>query len=222
MGSRGTVLYPSGFHGDIYLQKVVRFVAAKSELFIETGTNVASTLHYFARTNPGIDCFSCEPDKEAFLLASKNVDGLQNVHLYNQMSQDFLKSLAEHCGKDVFGKPAVFWLDAHGWGFEWPLKYEIRFITENFRQAYIFIDDFLVPGHPEFEYDSTENAVCSFDYVKDSFAPGREYQIIYPDYTEHTSTHHPLVGWILISSPHADLEFPDDLNDKVKKIQYSL
>lgn len=220
MGSRNAFLYPSGFHGDIYLQRLVQDIAERSEFFIETGTNVGSTLHYFARTNPGIKCFSCEPDAEAFGIACKNMVGIQNVHLYNQMSQDFMASVVEHCGKEIFDRPVIFWLDAHGWGFEWPLKYEIRFITENFRQAYIFIDDFKVPEHPEFEYDATENAVCSFDYVKDSFAAGKEYQIIYPDYTEHTSTHHPLVGWGLICSSGAELCTSETLNGKLKKIKY--
>lgn len=188
---------PVGFHGDRYLLDVVDALAQDAEVFVETGTNVGSTLAYFARTYPHIPCLSCEPDAEAFQHARKNVSGLPNIKLYNQTSQQFLETLREKHG-DIFQKKVLFWLDAHGYGFQWPLKEELAFISGNFPHAFILIDDFKVPGQEMFGYDEYQGQICSYEYVKNALDPARMYKVYYPNYTEHTSPHHPLRGWGLI------------------------
>ena len=55
-----------GFHGDKYLLQFVDVMIRNCNYFIETGTNVGSTLAYIGRTYTQIKCLSCEPDKEAF------------------------------------------------------------------------------------------------------------------------------------------------------------
>ena len=60
------VFFDVGFHGDTYLLNLVDVLISNSQYFIETGTNVGSTLVYDAKKYPEISCFSCEPDKEAF------------------------------------------------------------------------------------------------------------------------------------------------------------
>lgn len=195
--SRFTFL-PVGFHGDRYLLDVVDALAQDVEVFVETGTNVGSTLAYFARKYPHIPCLSCEPDLEAFQHAKKNVAGLTNITLYNQTSQQFLETLREK-HTDIFPKKVLFWLDAHGYGFQWPLKEELAFISGNFLHALILIDDFKVPGREVFGYDEYQGQICSYEYVKDALNPVRTYKVYYPNYTEHTSTHHPLRGWGLIT-----------------------
>ena len=158
--------YKMGFHGDQYLQKIVDGVIQNCDCFIETGTNVGSTLSYVARTYPYLNCLSCEPRLQAFQQALKNTKGLQNVKIYNETSQNFMKRI-ETQHEYLVKKNAFFFLDAHGPGFKWPLKEEIAFITKKFKAFYILIDDFKVPGLDCFGYDEYGEQRCSFDYIKE-------------------------------------------------------
>ena len=205
-----------GFHSDVYLLKFVDSIIGGCEVFIETGANVGSTLAYVARTYPHIQCLSCEPDKEAFEEAKRNTEKYPNVKLYNLLSQDFVGEINKE-RQDLFSRDVLFWLDAHGYGFRWPLKDELSFMTANFAKGYIFIDDFLVPGLDCFKYDTYQDQVCSFDFVKGSLAPRQGYRLYYPAYTDRTSPHHPLTGWGLIEFGHADdLVLPLSLKGKIK------
>jgi hypothetical protein len=183
-------------------------------LFIETGANVGSTLAYVARKYPDIQCFSCEPDCAAFQRAKKNTEHLPNVTVRNTTSPDFLRWLAKQC-PDCFSD-ALFWLDAHGRGFKWPLKEEVAFISANCASAYILIDDFKVPGLDAFGYDEYGGQECSFDYIKDVLQTNLEYRLYYPRYVERTSSYHPLRGWGLIEFGHSsELSLPRNLHGKV-------
>lgn len=115
-----------------------------ADLFVETGTNVGSTLAYVARSYPQLTCLSCEPDPEAFSRAVHNTRSDPNATVFNETSQRFFHAMPERF-PDLMGKDPVFWLDAHGYGFEWPLRTEIRFITSFFDRAAVLIDDFFVP-----------------------------------------------------------------------------
>lgn len=204
-----------GFHGDAYLLRFVDLLLRDCECFIETGTNVGSTLAYVARTYPNVQCVSCEPDKEAFDEAKRHTEKLGNVSLFNMLSQDFIAMLKKDM-PGLFGKKTVFWLDAHGYGFKWPLKDELRFITENFSSGCILIDDFKVPGLDCFKYDVYQDQICSFDFVRDSLDKRHGYRVYYPDYTDKTSPHHPLTGWGLIEFGGSELLVPEDLKAKIK------
>jgi hypothetical protein len=195
---------PLGFHGDRYLLDVVSTLLGRADIFIETGTNVGSTLAYVAKTFPNLPCYSCEPDVEAYRRAIENTKDISNVHLYNQLSQDFIKRI-ETKHSDFLTRQALFWLDAHGYGFQWPLKDEISFITRSFPSAYILIDDFQVPGVDIFGYDQYQDQICSYEGIKDAIKPGLKFNLYYPAYTEHTSPHHPLRGWGLIEYGHSDV-----------------
>jgi hypothetical protein len=93
----------------------------------------------------------------------------------------------------------MYWLDAHDYGFRWPLYDELRFITSEFSTAIILIDDAQIPGQPQFKYSSYEDQVCNTDYIVAALTPGKTYKICYPIYTERTSPHHPLTGVITVS-----------------------
>ena len=186
-----------GFHGDHYLLALVDDIATRERVdyFIETGTNVGSSLVHFAKRHPQINALSCEQDAEACRRAREHARGLENAEIYNLASKDFLKLLAKRPG--LFEKRCLFWLDAHGYGFEWPLREEVRFIANNFATAYVMIDDFKVPGLDCFRYDEYQSQVCSYDYIRESLG-SRPHQLFGPRYTDRTSKHHPLVGWGLI------------------------
>ena len=205
-----------GFHGDKYLLQFVDAIISDCDYFIETGTNVGSTLSYVARTYPDIQCFSCEPDKPSFDEAFKNTSQHNNVEIFNESSQDFIRRI-ETDKKDLFDKKVLFWLDAHGYGFEWPLKEEIAFITNNFKKAYILIDDFKVPDLDCFKWDEYKGQVCSFDFIKDAIPDNLKFSLYYPSYTDRTSKYHPLTGWGLIDYGHADeLVLPEKLKGKLR------
>ena len=208
--------YEFGFHGDKYLLRLVHVVIRSCLYFIETGTNVGSTLAYVGRTYPAVKCLSCEPDTGAFNHAVKNTSELPNVSIYNEPSQDFILRLKRQYDH-LFEKNTLFWLDSHGDGFNWPLKEEISFITTNFKSPYILIDDFKVPGLDIFGYDKYEDQECSFDYIKNALNPKLSYYLYYPTYTARTSKHHPLRGWGLIEYGHSrKLMVPNSRRDKVQ------
>lgn len=208
--------YKTGFHGDAYLIDMVDAVIKGCEYFIETGTNVGSTLAYVAKTYPMIKCLSCEPDSTAFEEARKNTAQCVNVTIYNDASEGFIRTIYGEYNH-LFDKDVFFWLDAHGYGFKWHLKEELSFITENFKRAYIFIDDFKVPGKECFKFGICQGQVCSFEFIKDSLSKKRTYRLYYPDYSEKTSLHHPLTGWGLIEFGHeSPLKIPMELQGKIR------
>jgi hypothetical protein len=206
-----------GFHGDEYLLSLAEHILDESNVFIETGSNVGSTLAYVARNNPQIRCLSCEPDPSAFAQATVNAGKYDNVELFNGTSQQFIDFLCQN-ELGIFSDHCFFWLDAHGYGFEWPLKKELDFITTKFRSGYILIDDFKVPGRKDFLYDEYQGQICSYDYVQGSLNPDNRYQLYYPTYTDKTSKHHPFCGWGLIVFGHEEFCIPDLLRRKMERV----
>lgn len=204
-----------GFHGDHYLLSLVDDLIRREgiDCFIETGTNVGSTLAYVGCRYPDIQVLSCEPDREAYRRAKGHTKKLPNVEIHNLRSQEFLSLLA---GKsELFDRKCLFWLDAHGYGFEWPLKEEVAFIVQHFRSAYVMVDDFKVPGLDCFRFDQYQDQVCSYEHIKDSLG-ARHHQLFYPAYLDRTSQHHPLIGWGLMVLG-ADYELPDNLVPLISK-----
>jgi hypothetical protein len=206
--------YDVGFHGDEYLLSLVDYIFRNEnvERFVETGTNVGSTLAYVARKYKEIDCFSCEPDIRAFTLAQGHSMALPNAKIYNLDSLTFLERLKAEVSPPI-ARNTVFWLDAHGYGFEWPLKEEVQVISSAMERCYMFIDDFKVPGNRSFGYDSYGGQECSFDYIKTNIST-QKYRMYYPAYSDRTSRHHPLRGWCLFVFG-GELFLPDELKQYV-------
>lgn len=207
---------PVGFHGDVYLLKIVHFLFSKINIFIETGTNIGATLQYVARTYPHVTCISCEPSKEPFIRASNYLSTFKAT-IYNETSQQFLRRFDKEYSflKDV---PVLFWLDAHGRGFKWPLHEEFKYITSNFSKALILVDDFKVPRKKQFKYDKYGGQHCSFNFVKDHIHKDCKYTLYYPAYNNKTSKYHPLVGWGLFQfglDYRLDKKFPKLINKAV-------
>ena len=186
-----------GFHGDQYLISLIFSLLKHADLFIETGASTGSSLVYTGRNFPELKCYSCEPREEAFNQARINSEKFKNIEITNIQSLDFLRDLVEN-GKVRPWDKCLFWLDAHGLGFEWPLQKELSFITSRFKKSWIFIDDFMVPDRPQFGYDKYNDQICNIDYIKDHLYLDDDHEIYVPSYTEKTSKHHPLRGWILI------------------------
>lgn len=201
--------FDTGFHGDTYLLRLVDFLIKDRRYFIETGANVGSTLAYIARTYPHATCLSCEPGEEAYNHARQHTREYPNIKLYPELSPHFFDVIAaDYPG--VFQAPALFWLDSHCWGFEWPLKAEIKYITTHFKDAFILIDDFQVPHSPQFAFHKEDTRASNFEYIKDAIMTP-QYRLFYPAYTEKTSKHHPLTGFGLIVTGNPGLCLPEEL-----------
>lgn len=197
MSTRSLTPMPLGFHGDTYLLKLVDELAARSEVFLETGSNVGSTLAYVAQRFPKLDCHACEPDAAAHAVAVQHACTRPHVVLRNERSQEFLQRIErEH--SELLSLTPLAWLDAHDHGFEWPLRDEVSFFTRKFASGFLLIDDFRVPHDARFGFDAYDGHECSFEHVRASIAPGVAWRLYYPAYSEHTSPWHPLRGWGLL------------------------
>lgn len=211
-------LVNKGFHGDEYLLELVHTLIPFVDTFVETGTYNGNTVVYTACTYPWIRCLSCEPDPNHFRFAIANTIHLPNVTVYNETSQEFMHRFKD---RGVRSDRTLFWLDAHGFGFDWPLRQEVAFITNYFKSALVLIDDFKVPGLDCFGYDVYESQECSFEHIETSLNPAKSYRLFYPNYTTRTSDYHPLRGWGLIEFGETSrLCLPDSLADKVQQVPF--
>jgi lysophospholipase L1-like esterase len=199
-----------GFHGDEYLMRLVAHLAPQCHAFIETGSNVGSTAAYVARSCPHLAIYSCEADDTSFAIATERLAPHPQAKVFHQPSPQFLHDLfASH--PDLSRHNNLYWLDAHGYGFRWPLKDEVAFLTRTLDRGMILIDDFRVPGRPEFRFDQSEDQVCAIESIAPDLDPRHDYHLVYPAYTQRTSEHHPLTGVGLIVFGDADFSLPPDL-----------
>jgi hypothetical protein len=186
-------IIPWGFRGDALLLYTVHNVVKQAgiQLFVETGAFYGTTVRHMARSYPPLTCYSCEPNRERYAGALQSTNGLSNCHVTQEESPALLARLAQ---TDAIAQPTLFWLDAHGYGFDWPLRTEIQLITDYWQTAYIFIDDLHVPGQPWLDYDEYGGQECSIPYIQDVINPARSVEIWYPNYPPQVVTW-PLRGW---------------------------
>jgi hypothetical protein len=198
----GTAFHEIGFHGDLHLIRLVEHIVGNVDAFVETGASSGSSLAHVARLRRDMRCISCEPDAITFNLAKHNTKAYSNVELHPEDSAALIKRIK--LDPALSQANILFWLDAHGYGFEWPLRDEISNITSHWSKAWILIDDFKVPGMSCFGYDEYKGQICSYDYIRDSLFSSRNYRLFYPSYTDCTSNHEPLRGWGLIEYGHEE------------------
>jgi len=196
------------FHGDEFLLRLVDYLMPKCIYFVETGVHRGDTFSYVAHNYSYRFSVGCEPNADYLKETDTKIRGLINAETYQMTSQKFLPMIHE-------GNPCdckrLYWLDAHGHGFEWPLAFEVEFITSHYNKAFILIDDFKIPGKPQFSYDVSTGNICSYETIK-SFIKN-EYQVYYPAYTERTSKTMNLVGWGLLAK---NWEIPEELKDIIR------
>ena len=94
----------------------------------------------------------------------------------------------------MVAEPTFLWLDAHGGGFRWPLIDELLFVFERFERFVAVVDDFKVPGRPDFGHDRYGGQTCSHAYVRPHLRQG-DVRLHYPTYRDRTSPRHELRGW---------------------------
>jgi hypothetical protein len=188
----------AGFHGDLYILKLVHWIIGQGVRgFIETGCNEGTTLAYVARTWPNLPCYSCEPNPDSHELAREKTAASANAKVLPMLSQDFMLHIDER--HPELHDQSLLWLDSHGPGFVWPLQEEVAWFTRRFQRSWALIDDFKVPGRPEFGFDTYGGQECSFDFIRPHIDEIHSSRLFVPSYSERTSLHHPLRGWALLT-----------------------
>lgn len=200
----------AGFHGDLYILRLVDYLMGYAQAFIETGTYMAQTATYVARNYPHVPLYTCEPDPKRYADVRGKLAEYPQARVYNQFSPEFLQQTHTAHPK-LRQQTNLYWLDAHGFGFDnWPLRQEIEFITRHVSNALILIDDFLIPGRPDFAFDAYKGQACSLEYISGSMQAGRKYYVVYPTYREKTSRVHGLRGVGLILYDVPGFEWPEE------------
>lgn len=218
--------YHLGFHGDRYLLGLVDSLMPQVTAFVESGANMGNTAIYVGKTYPRVRVRSCEPGIASFAVASRRAREFPNVSIVDATSPGFIESVLPDPARpdrpDALGADdlPLFWLDAHGYGFHWPLWDEIDLITARLPRALVLIDDLLVPGRPQFGFDEYDGQVCSLAALAPRINPAREYVVVYPAYTDRTSEFHPLRGYGLLAFGDVRVDIPPALAGKFEMLAW--
>ncbi len=145
--------------------------------YIETGTYLGLTTHFLANTARmrGASVHSCEINDDYYIIASRTVGDMTNVHLHHGNSVDFLRSLSAKVSDAV----NFVYLDAH-WYKYLPLRDELAVIG-NWPNTVVMIDDFKVPFDEGFGWDKyDEDSEICMRYIEGSIGSGTVYFPNYP------------------------------------------
>lgn len=139
------------FHDDKKMLTIILEILINSDVFIETGSYMGKTIFFVGKNFPNLKCYSCEIDIKSFSIAYEQIEQLKNVKLDYKPSPDAVYNIKNLYDPDIYDKKVCFWLDAH-WHTD-PLYDEIKYITSNYKQFCIFVDDFTVPYDKGFHTD---------------------------------------------------------------------
>lgn len=152
--------------------------------FVETGTYRGYSSELVAHRHPRLPVFTVELVEATYARAARALKRYRNVTALLGTSNDVVARLI---AEKKIGDMPLYYLDAH-WQTYWPLRDELRAITEAGGKATIVIDDFEVPGRPQFGYDidgggdRTEGQKCNLDYIRPALSPANDYRAVFPRY----------------------------------------
>jgi hypothetical protein len=194
---------PNAFHNDELAIRLVDLIIKNFNptSFAETGLFQGATTRFVAHQYPKLSIHSFEVNEEFYNSGRETLRCYPNIQLHLGSSDVALKSALE---TTILGERPLFYLDAHWYNY-WPLRDEIGLIGTYLKEAIILIDDFQVPGHPEFAYDvggkiggTDETLKCNLEYVLPAFSKKHSYQIFFPNYGKQEAKMKELVGYALI------------------------
>lgn len=176
------------FHGDAIYRKLMLDLpdAFRFTSFVETGTFRGYSTEFMALHKPQLPIFTIEVESCTYTLAQRALRKYPNITQYLGNSGDWIRDLIR---EQRLGDFPLFYLDAH-WQRYWPLRDELRHIAEAKMRAVIVIDDFEVPGRPDFGFDVdggaevVEGLKCNLDYIRPSLLSPNLYHAIFPKYSE--------------------------------------
>lgn len=168
------------FEGDTYIPQEILKLKERFGIksVLETGSQYGFTLKWFT------DNFELARGCEV------------NVDFYNFCIKQGLHVIHTNSVEAIPLNPDMYYLDAHGFGQECPLKLELKSIaqvTQLSKKPVICIHDFYNPNHPDFGYDTYEYELCfeeiepllkqiypeGFDYHYNTEANGAKRGIIF-------------------------------------------
>lgn len=196
-------IVPEAYHNDqVALALVDRLVRTfEPSSFVETGTFQGGTTRYMAVTYPELPIHSIEINATFHENCRKKLQPYRNVRLYHGSSE---KIIAEGLDARWFGPRPFFYLDAH-WYDYWPLCDEVRLIGRHLDEAVMVIDDFEVPGRPDFTFDEgggqpreKGQGKCNLALIQDCFSRDRPYRIVFPNYQLADCGAGSLIGSVII------------------------
>ncbi len=208
---RPAMIKQEPFHGDPHLQGLVNLLIPEVALFVETGTGAGSSLKWVAEQYPWLLCWSCEAHYPTAKKAQQYTITLNNVHIFDGLSTELL-ALFQNQMPGLITRRGLFWLDAHSHGFGCTLLEEIEAIQRLWRGGFILIDDFVVPGKPEFGYDVNEDLTIGWDYVKPAIDQSKFRGLWGPNYEARSQDR----GWGLIGFG----ELMDGAVDRLNTMEY--
>ena len=156
----------------------------KINYIVETGTFRGSTTVFFAQQN--IPVYSVELHARYFGYSKMRLKKYNNVILFNNNSLNFLEDISNN---DLFTKSKIFfYLDAHGFGKNLPLRKEVELIFNNFNNSIVMIDDFEVPN-TNYGFDARLGYKLNINFL-DKIIQNHKLNIFFPlsDLEEETGS----------------------------------
>jgi hypothetical protein len=175
-----------GFHRDAMYRGVMLELlkAFPFTSFVETGTYHGYSTELVAIHHPNLPIFTSEVVENTYYIARAALKKYPNIHQTLGSSNEFIEKLVKD---PAIGAFPLFFLDAH-WYKYWPLRDELRHIGNAKLKCVIVIDDFEVPGQPQFEFDVDGGAKqgagenCNLGYIQPALVPGNTFHCIFPKY----------------------------------------
>lgn len=158
------------FHDDKFMMTIMTELLDKADFFVETGTYIGITSHFVGLNFNNLKVFTCEINEGFYNSAINKLNNISNITAVLEKSPDALYKLENYYDKDIYNKNIVFWIDAH-WEYVLPLNNEIDYITKNFNNYCIFIDDFKHPYDSGFGNDGDKfdiNIIKNFIHNKEN------------------------------------------------------
>jgi hypothetical protein len=152
--------------------------------FVETGTWRGDSTQMMAMRYPTLPIFTSEIVEKNYRMAGSVLKKYPNVSQDLGSSDQFI---ARMIAEKKVGNLPFFFLDAH-WQTYWPLRSELQHISQGGFKCVMVIDDFEVPGQPQFAFDvdgggeRTEGENCNLDYIRPSLAAANSYRVLFPKY----------------------------------------
>ncbi|HSU28589.1 MAG TPA: hypothetical protein VLJ68_09430 [Chitinophagaceae bacterium] len=143
------------FNGQASRQQIFRDLVREVpfKAIVETGTFRGTTTAFMA-TQSRLPVHTVEAEPRFYHYAKLKLRRNKNVRVRMGDSRKFIEEISH---TDELPHSYVFiYLDAH-WQEDLPLFREIELVEKNWDHAAIMIDDFEVPGDPEYKYDDYGN-----------------------------------------------------------------
>jgi predicted O-methyltransferase YrrM len=172
-----------GFGGRLSVYNEVAALALKHriKIAVETGTYRGDTALALAEIFDEV--YTIESNRDYYLQSFERLSRSRRVTCCYGNSPDWLRYLLPQ-----FRQPVFLYLDAH-WYEYWPILDEIRTVAKTGHTgAIIAIDDFQVPGRPDFGYDTYNGQPLNWGYVRHAVAsiyrPPKVFHYYYNDTLE--------------------------------------